>query len=38
MFFNSYPFQAMEAINNKAMAAILIPMDLPRNTANPTVL
>merc|ERR1719483_1696392 len=27
----------MEAINHKAMAAILIPMDLPRNTTNPTV-
>ena len=36
--FNFYPFQAMEAINHKAMAAILIPMDLPRNTTNPTVL
>merc|ERR1711935_725055 len=29
--------KAMEAINHKAMAAILIPMDLPRNTTNPTV-
>merc|ERR1711892_1543336 len=27
----------MEAINHRAMAAILIPMDLPRNTTNPTV-
>merc|ERR1712037_441883 len=30
--------EAMEAINHKAMAAILIPMHLPRNTKNPTVL
>merc|ERR1719237_1732821 len=28
----------MEGINHKAMAAILIPMHLPRNTKNPTVL
>merc|ERR1712037_159813 len=30
--------EAMEAINHKAMAAILIPIHLPRNTKNPTVL
>merc|ERR1712037_761743 len=30
--------EAMEGINHKAMAAILIPMHLPRNTKNPTVL
>ena len=37
MFLTFYLFQAMEAINHKATAAILIPMHLPRNTKNPTV-